>query len=127
MLKSCKYCGRVHDSNYDCGKKPQRKKKMTYIDRFRYSRRWAEKREQIRQRDSNLCQICIRGLYGTDRRYNYENLSVHHAIPLEIDYEKRLDDDNLLTLCGMHHGMAEEGQIPYEIIRRVIDEQEANE
>lgn len=24
MLKSCRYCGRIHDSAYDCGKKPQR-------------------------------------------------------------------------------------------------------
>lgn len=92
MLKSCKYCGRIHDSQYDCGRKPQPQKKITYIDRFRSSRKWREKREQIRRRDKNLCQVCIRNLYGTDRQYNYENLSVHHAIPIETDYDRRLDD-----------------------------------
>lgn len=100
-------------------------KKITYIDRFRSSRRWREKREKIRERDKNLCQICIRNLYGADRQYNYENLSVHHALPIEADYDKRLDDDNLLTVCGIHHEMAEAGQIPYEEIKRIIDEQEA--
>ena len=113
MLKSCKYCGRIHDSQYDCGRKPQPQKRITYIDRFRGSRMWRGKREQIRRRDKNLCQVCIRNLYGTDRQYNYENLSVHHAIPIETDYDKRLDDDNLLTVCGMHHEMAESGEIPY--------------
>lgn len=124
MLKSCKYCGRIHDSQHDCGRKPLPQKKMTYIDRFRSSRKWRDKREQIRQRDKSLCQICIRNLYGADRQYNYENLSVHHAIPIEADYDRRLDDDNLLTVCGMHHEMAEAGQIPYEVIKQIIDEQE---
>lgn len=125
MLKSCQYCGKIHDTKYSCGKKPQHQKKITYIDRFRSSRRWREKREKIRERDKNLCQICIRNLYGADRQYNYENLSVHHALPIEADYDKRLDDDNLLTVCGIHHEMAEAGQIPYEEIKRIIDEQEA--
>lgn len=124
MLKSCQYCGRIHDSKYDCGKRPQRRKNITYIDRFRSSRRWRDKREQIRCRDKNLCQICIRNLYGTDIQYNYHNLSVHHAIPIETDYDKRLDDDNLLTVCDVHHVMAEAGQIPYDVIKRIIDEQE---
>lgn len=124
MLKSCSYCGRIHDTKYDCGKRPQRQKKITYIDRFRSSRKWREKREQIRRRDLNLCQICIRNLFDTDRQYNYENLSVHHAIPLEKDFEKRLDDDNLITACSKHHEMAESGAIPYEVIKKIIDEQE---
>lgn len=124
MLKSCKYCGKYHDSKYDCGKKPRIQKKITYIDQFRSSRRWREKREQIRRRDKSLCQICIRNLYGADRQYNYDHLSVHHAVPIEADYDKRLDDDNLLTVCGIHHEMCEAGQIPYEEVQKIINEQE---
>ena len=37
--------------------------------------------------------------------------SVHHIVPLVEDYEKRLDDDNLITLCSRHHEMAEKGDI----------------
>ena len=124
MLKSCSYCGRIHDTKYDCGKRPQKQKKITYIDRFRSSRKWREKREQIRRRDINLCQICIRNLYEPDRQYNYEDLSVHHAVPMESDFSKRLDDDNLLNLCARHHKMAEVGGIPYSEIKEIIDEQE---
>ena len=124
MLKSCQYCGKIHDEKIDCGKKPQKQKKITYIDRFRSSRKWREKREQIRRRDLGLCQVCIRNLYGTDRQYNYDGLSCHHAISLETDFSKRLDDDNLLTVCARHHELAESGKIPYAEIKKIIDEQE---
>ena len=124
VLKSCKYCGRIHDSKFDCGMKPQNKKIKTNATMFRNSRKWRDKREQIRRRDKNLCQICIRNLYGTMIQFNHENLSVHHAVPIEVDYDRRLDDDNLLTVCDVHHEMAESGTIPYEVVKQIIDEQE---
>lgn len=126
MLKSCKYCGKVHDSKYNCGKKPVRKKiKYTKADRFRSTRDWTEKSIEIKRRDNYLCQICIRNLYNTLRQYNYDKLSVHHAIPINTDYDRRLDDDNLLTVCQMHHKMCEDGDIPYEIVKGIVEEQEA--
>lgn len=125
MLTSCKYCGRIHQKNYDCGKKPVRKKKpYTKMNRFRSTEAWKRKSVEIRQRDNYLCQICIRKLYNTIRQYNYDNLSVHHAIPITDDWDKRLDDDNLITGCSMHHEMMEDGTIPYEEIKKIIDEQE---
>lgn len=124
MLKACKYCGRIHDSKYDCGKKPHSQRIRTKASAFRNSRKWRDKRDIIRQRDKNLCQICIRNLYNTKIQFNHENLSVHHAVPIEEDYDRRLDDDNLLTVCDMHHEMAESGEIPYEVVKQIIDEQE---
>jgi len=124
MKKSCKYCGRIHDSKYDCGMKPKRKKQGNEKDKFRWSRKWREKREQIKQRDNYLCQICIRKLYDTYNQYTYDYLEVHHAIPLEEDFDRRLDNDILLTMCGRHHEMAERGEIPREVILDIIQEQE---
>ncbi len=124
MLRSCPYCGRIHEKKYDCGKRPRQQKIRSKATLFRNSRKWREKREQIRERDKNLCQICIRNLYGTKLQFNHEKLSVHHAVPLEIDYDLRLDDDNLLTMCDMHHELAESGAIPYEVVKKIIDEQE---
>lgn len=123
MLKSCTYCGRVHDNKLDCGKRPRRRKN-TDIDKFRSTQAWQKKREEIRQRDKNLCQICIRKLYNTLNQFTYEDLSVHHAIPLDEDFTKRLDNDNLLTVCGYHHEMAERGAIPRAVILSIITEQE---
>ena len=37
---------RIHDSKYDCGKKPVRKKEPTEINRFRWSRN-GQRKEKI--------------------------------------------------------------------------------
>lgn len=47
---------------------------------------------------------------------------MHHAVSLEEDYDRCLDDDNLLTVCGLHHEMAESGEIPLADVLRVIEE-----
>ena len=127
MLKSCKYCGKIHDSKYICPNKPQRKKQISEADRFRWTRQWQRKRNEIKQRDLNLCQICIRELYNTIYKYNTEELEVHHNVPINEDYNKRLDNNNLLTLCDSHHKMCESGEIPREKVQRIIDEQESKE
>lgn len=125
MLKACKYCGRIHSKKYVCEKKPIKKyQKQTEMSRFRSTKEWTQKSIEIRERDKYLCQICVRNLHHTQRQYMYDGLSVHHAIPIATDWERRLDNDNLITLCSMHHEMAENGEIPYEEIRSIIDEQE---
>lgn len=125
MLKSCQYCGRIHDSKFDCGKKPQKKRNISEADRFRWSGRWQKKRQEIKERDDFICQICVRGIYNPERKFETDNLSVHHMIPVEKNWDKRLDNDNLLTVCEGHHAMAERGSIPKETIKKIICEQEA--
>lgn len=116
MLKSCKYCGRIHDTKFDCGKKHKRTKPSNDINKFRWSRKWANKRESIKKRDNYLCQVCkING------RYTYDNLEVHHIIPIAEDYEQRLDDENLITLCQEHHEKAERGEISKEYLYRLLN------
>ena len=51
---------------------------------------------------------------------------MHHIVPLVEDYEKRLDDDNLITLCSRHHEMAEKGDIDRRELLRIAKEQEKN-
>jgi 5-methylcytosine-specific restriction endonuclease McrA len=124
MLKSCRYCGKIHDSKFDCGRKPQRRKYGNDKDKFRSTQAWQRKREEIKQRDKYLCQICIRKLYDTVKQYNGKDLEVHHAIPLEEDFDRRLDNDILLTMCELHHEKAERGEIPRKVVLNVIEEQE---
>lgn len=123
MLKSCQYCGKIHDSKYICKEKPSRKKEVTEADRFRWTGLWHRKREEIKNRDLHLCQICIRELYNTITKYNMNELSVHHNIPINEDYNRRLDNDNLITVCSYHHKMCECGEIPREVVQKIIDEQ----
>lgn len=118
MLKSCKYCMRIHDSKFDCGKKPKRKKPANEINKFRWSRQWREKRNQIIERDKYLCQMSLR---EDPSRYVYTNLEVHHIIPIEEDWDKRLDDDNLITLSEEYHEKAERGEIPKETLIEIAE------
>lgn len=121
MLKSCKYCGRIHDSKYICPKKPIRKRfNKTDKDKFRNTQTWQKKREDIKERDKGLCQVCIRKLYNTIKQYTYKDIEVHHIIPLKEDYELRLEDDNLISLCKYHHELAESGQIPRAELKSMI-------
>lgn len=123
MLKTCKYCGIV-PYNHVCPHRTKKEKEITEIDKFRWSRIWQRKREEIKKRDLYLCQICKRKLYNTISQYNTEALSVHHNVPIAEDYNKRLDNDNLITLCSIHHEMCENNEIPREEIQKIIDEQE---
>lgn len=59
------------------------------------------------KRDVYCCRLCL--LEGLLKN---RGLSVHHIIPLSEDFEKRLDPDNLITLCRHHHEQAEKGIIP---------------
>ena len=84
---------------------------------------WQKKREEIKKRDLYLCQICIRELYDTVNKYNTKDLSVHHNIPINEDYNKRLDNNNLITLCDYHHKMCENRDITRQEVQRIINEQ----
>lgn len=113
MMKSCKYCGRIHDSKYDCGQKPKRigYKKGTDTDKFHSTNRWTELSKKIRRRDNYLCQACLNNLDGQGSRITIQDISVHHIIPVGEAWELRYDRANLISLCREHHEQAEAGTL----------------
>lgn len=114
MLKSCSYCGRVHDSRLSCPAKKAAKgayEKNTLASKTRSLSRWQKTRAYIRRRDHDVCQLCVRNYAGTLRPYETEDLSVHHITKIEDDASKAFDEYNLITLCRKHHEMADEGMI----------------
>lgn len=114
MLKSCKYCGRVHDSKYNCGKKPT--KKTTAITKFRSSGRWQKQRDIVLDLDHYMCAAC-----RDEGKYNTEYLEAHHIIPLSEDWNLRLDEDNIITLCERHHEYADQGKIDRKHLKKLIE------
>lgn len=134
MLASCSYCGRIHDKKYICPQKAQRlKERQAYrseknkkIYDFHRSQKWKNKSLNIRERDNYCCQICIRNLYGAERKYEINNIQVHHIIPVSEDWDKRLDDDILISVCERHHEMAEKGEISRMELLQIVEEQEQN-
>ena len=74
------------------------------------------KREQIKKRDKYLWQVCLK-----DNVYNYDDLQVHHIIPIDKNYDLKLDENNLITLCSYHHKQAEQNKITKECLYKIID------
>lgn len=88
---------------------------MTHISKFRSTKMWQDVRSQAVQRDMCLCRVCL-----DEGRYNGKDIQVHHIVPMAVDWNKRIDLDNLITLCPAHHELAECGEIPAERLRRII-------
>ena len=63
-------------------------------------------------------------MYDTYCKYNCDDLQVHHAVPVNVNEDMRLDDNNLITLCSMHHAMCDRGEISSDEVMKVISEQE---
>ena len=110
MIKRyCTICGRIHEGR--CVR-PQVEKRDSKADRFRNTQVWRKKARAIMRRDYHCCRVCAeRG------RIETRGLSVHHITPLADDFDKRLDDDNLITLCREHHEEAERGGIRAKDLR----------
>lgn len=87
------------------------------LSRFRSSQAWTEKSIHIRQRDKYLCQLCLR-----ENILNGELLEVHHIESLNDNYEQRLNDLNLITLCNRHHKQAESGSVDKSILLAIAKE-----
>lgn len=119
MLKTCSVCGKIHDFNKVCRRKTTQKN--TETTKFRKTYKWTEKSKYIKQRDNYLCQVCLLDKYKTNYRYIYKDLEVHHIVPIEEDYNKKLDSDNLITLCRMHHEQAEKGIISKEDLYELLE------
>lgn len=119
MLKACRYCGGIHSKNTVCSKKPVHNRESKE-DHFRNTTAWRKKREEIKMRDRYLCQACLNNLMGTTKRLTTDSLSVHHIRPLKTNFELRLDDDNLITLCSFHHELAEKNAISASELLRLI-------
>ena len=125
LLKSCSYCGRIHRRGEQCPSKPNvRRKRDSKADRFRNTNAWKVKREYIKQRNKHLCQMCIRKLYNPFKQYNFDDVQVHHIVPIIEDYNLRLDNNNLISLCRIHHELAESNQIPRQVLFEIAEEQE---
>lgn len=126
MLKSCKYCMRIHDSKIMCAQKKEveeerwKNRENTRAFSFRKSHAWTQKSLSVRTRDKYQCLCCKALLEGTVRQYNSDSLSVHHITPIEEDYGLRLDEFNLITVCDVHHELCEAGKISRETQRQLV-------
>lgn len=121
MLKSCVYCGRIHDSKFECDKRRAAKEEKwgrrrgSEAERVHHSSRWKRLAASVRERDGNLCRHCLSQAVITTA-----GLSVHHIVPIEEDPTLALDSSNCITLCKWCHEDAEAGKIERKKLRDLI-------
>lgn len=108
IYRRCGSCGRkiIKGDKCECTKVRVRdyNKKVRYNkDNIEYSKfydspYWKRMSKYIRIKYNGLCLYCL-------IKYEIEALAdvVHHIIELKEDYSKRLEEDNLLTLCHSCH------------------------
>lgn len=122
MKRSCPYCGRIHDYSYVCPHKTEAPivRYDAKNSKFRSSKLWQSKRAEILLRDKGLCVACRCGIDCEPDLIPAD--SVHHIVPLTEDFELRLENDNLISLCDYHHQRAERGDIPKAQLLRLISD-----
>lgn len=104
IKRYCTVCGRIHEGH--C-KRIYNDERNSEADKFRNTQIWKRTAKAILERDFHCCRVCLQSGILMNR-----GLSVHHIIPLSEDFDRRLDPDNLITLCRHHHEQAEHGIIP---------------
>ena len=64
---------------------------------FYNSKEWHELRMAKWVSANGLCELCLKNGIINEAR------EIHHIVPIEKDWSKRLDYDNLLALCSDCH------------------------
>ena len=91
----------------------QRRERQRYYDQhvrdnraeeFYKSRQWVAVRQQALVRDNYLCQECLK--QGRITKAN----TVHHKASIKEDWSKRLQPDNLVSLCADCHNRLHAGE-----------------
>lgn len=77
-----------------------KKKDLNYHEKYQHfynSKSWHDLRNFKWQESNGLCELCLKdGIINEARE-------IHHIVPIEKDWNKRLDYDNLIALCPSHH------------------------
>lgn len=112
MLKKICSCGKVIPYNIrfcdKCSETQRKREQVKYYkertkerdekyNQFYKSKEWKRLRQVVVVRDHAICQDCLKNNIIT--QYN----TVHHIIPIKIEWNKRLDINNLICLCESCH------------------------
>ena len=84
-------------------------------DSFYQSKEWLLLRNQKFYDADGLCELCRKN--GIIK----EAKEIHHIVPIEIDWSKRLDYNNLIALCSDCHNSQHERISPLQKFLNVWD------
>ncbi len=79
--------------------------------KFRSSSEWKKLRKKIINRDKH-CLICG----------NCNELEVHHITPLDVNWDLRNNEANVITLCKTHHNLVHNGVFSQYYLLKLVKE-----
>ena len=124
----CSNCGREIEkgSKCVCGIDKERYKRYNkYVrwnkDNVLYSKfyssvEWKRLSNYIRSKYNNMCLMCLL----ENKEINVADVT-HHIIPIRKDFNKRLQEDNLITLCYGCHNKIDHENITEEYIKHMME------
>ncbi|WP_069649649.1 HNH endonuclease [Caloranaerobacter ferrireducens] len=74
---------------------------------FYHSKEWEKTRRLVLSRDKGLCQHCLK-----ENKIVFADV-VHHIVELKQDWSKRLELDNLISLCHECHNKIHSKDTPH--------------
>ncbi|MCY6957948.1 HNH endonuclease [Clostridium brassicae] len=97
-VKLCEECAKKYQEN----KKESNRHYDTHVrDResitFYHGKEWSFTRESIKNRDNGLCRLCL-----SDKTIKPMH-TVHHIEELKDNWSKRLNKNNLISVCDKCH------------------------
>ncbi|WIF94304.1 HNH endonuclease [Caminicella sporogenes] len=96
--KYCSECEKiVEDERKERYKRYNQSRTDVKEQKFYQSKEWKHVREIVKSRDKGLCLLCL-----SEKKINYCD-TVHHIEELKVNWNKRLDLDNLICLCESCH------------------------
>ena len=114
------------ERGHRCPHRPKAKpKESTEQRRFRNSQAWIKKSTEVKQKAKYLCEVCLEGTYNTINLLTYKDLETHHIEPIGENFDRRLDNYNLIVLCQQHHKMSEKGDIPRDYLFKLAKKRES--
>ncbi|MFR3569540.1 MAG: HNH endonuclease [Paraclostridium sordellii] len=94
---SKKYCEVCEAKANDRHKEYKKYRKDIKEQSFYSSDPWRLKREKIKDKDNGCCLLCL------NKHRSKPMDTVHHIIELKEDWNKRFEEDNLISLCESCH------------------------
>lgn len=77
-----------------------KKKPLNYHEKYQQfynSKSWLDLRNRKFYDANGLCELCYKDGIVREAR------EIHHIVPINENWNKRLDYDNLIALCPSHH------------------------
>lgn len=119
MFKACSKCGKIHDVNQRCHHDDTHKDERQRKLRSKYI--WTLKSREVREKANYLCEVC-----RDQGKIVYDNVEVHHILPLRDYHDLFLENNNLICLCATCHKKAEKNQIDKDYLIKLAELREKN-